>query len=364
VGRGQRLSVRLVDQLRPVARRRLHGPDHRVVALRLDDLWARHVADPGDLAHRAVLADALTEAGDPRGELITLQLAIADGRGDPRTVQRANELLTEHGRHWRGAFPGSVRVQFKNGFAVRVATNAKGAELARAIDRPDWVTVEELEINGAGADLPRLIARMPLLRTLIARRESIEKLAGSGAVFPSIRALGGGGWVPRDRVAFPNLAVLAGRWLTYRERREVDLAQQAAALLDLDATVHYCMIHVPGHITDVVATRAIGPRETRCVLLNTEGIGIDYQGWYVQTWRGRDDALVGWRSSGWFETETARRILEPLADVGIRRIALAIPESVSQGPELAALRTDIERRGVAITRGEPIEILAPATVAP
>ena len=314
-----------------------------------------------------MLADALTEAGDPRGELITLQLAIEEGRSTLPMVQRMNELLTEHRGRWSDAFPGmKPQVEFRRGFAVRVATNAKGAGLDRTIDRPDWVTVEELEIGGIDADLPRLLARMPLLRVLISSREVIEKLAASGTVLPSIRTIGGGGWLPRDRVAFPNLAVVAGRWLTFHETAELAEAQRTAAALDLDAVVHYCMVHVPQHVHEVIASRGIGPRETRCAVLTTHTGGLEHRGWYVQAWRDRDDVLVGWRSSGWFETETARRILEPLADVGIKRIALAIPltQHVRQAEELAVLRKDIERRGVAITRGAPpIDILAPATVA-
>lgn len=302
----------------------------------------------------------MTEAGDPRGELITLQLAIADGAGTPRMIARANELLTEHGAAWRAAFPGmTARVEFRRGFAVRVATNAKGAGLDRAIDRPDWVTVEELEINGVDADLPRLLARMPLLRVLIASSEVLAKLAGSGAVFPSIRALGGGTWLPRDRAAFPNLAVLAGRWLTYRETTELDEAQRIGAALGLDAIVHYCMLHVPGHILDVVASRARGPRETRCAILNRDLGGLEHQGWYVQTWRDRDDALVGFAGARLFETASARQILEPLAEAGITRIALALPY---EHPSLGELQQDLEQRGVAIARGAPIDILAPATV--
>ena len=282
-------------------------------------------------------------------------------------VQRANELVTEHGARWSAAFPGMApRVELRRGFAVRVATNAKGASLERAIDRPDWVTVEELEILGIDADLPRLLARMPLLRVLITGREVLDRLASSGAVFPSIRTIGGGGWLPRDRTTFPNLAVLAGRWLTFFETAELEAAQRATAALKLDAIVHYCMLHVPQHVATVVGNRGNGPRETRCAILNTATGGLAHQGWYVQTWRDRTDALVGWRSSGWFETETPRRILEPLAEVGIKTIALAIPlaQRVAHGRALELLRADLERRGVQIVEGAPIDILAPATVRP
>ena len=330
----------------------------------LDELWAHHVADPGDLSHRAVLADALTEAGDVRGELITLQMAIADGRANPQMIARANELITEHRAAWSAAFPGATAdVKFRRGFPVRVTTNAKGAGLDRTIDRPDWVTVEELGIHGADADLPRLLSRMPLLRVLISSRDVVESLAQSGRVFPSIRTIAAGNWLPGDRAAFPNLAVVAGRWLTYHETAELAAAQRAAAAVGLEAVVHYCMLHVPQHIVEVVASRRVGPPETRCAILNSEHGSLDHQGWYVQTWRDREDALVGFRGSA-FETESLRRIAEPLAAVGIRRIALALPltQHARQGRDLVGLRRDIERRGVTIARAAAIDILAPATV--
>ena len=205
---------------------------------------------------------------------------------------------------------------------------------------------------------------MPLLRVLIAGRDVLGKLAGTGEVSRSIRTIGGGGWLPDDRVAFPNLAVVAGRWLTYHETAELAATQRAAAALGLDALVHHCTLHVPQHIVEVIGSRGNGPPETRCAVVGTTSGGLEQPGWYVQTWRDRDDALVGWRRSGWFETETARLILEPLAAVGIRRIALAIPlaQDTGHAREIARMRQAIEAHGIATERGAPIDILAPATV--
>ena len=331
----------------------------------LDDLWARHVAAPGDLAHRRVLADALIEAGDPRGELIQLQLALDEGPGTAPMEHRANELLTEHRARWSAGLPQlRAQVDFRRGFPARVISGARGVELDRSIDRPEWATVEELEINGTSADLPRLLARMPLLRVLVAPREVITRLAMTDARFPSIRAIGGGGWLPADRLAFPSLAVVMGRWLTYAETATLERAQRTAAELGLDALVHNCLVHVPEHISKVVAVRAQGPAETRCALLSADRGGIEQQGWYVQTWRATQRALVGFRASGWFETQTLRRILEPLAAVGITRIELAIPpvHRARHARELEELRAEMRGRGVEIGEGAPIDIHAPATV--
>jgi len=60
------------------------------------------LAAPDDDAPRLVWADWLTERGDPRGELIHVQCALAAGRSDGETraalLARERALLTEHGR--------------------------------------------------------------------------------------------------------------------------------------------------------------------------------------------------------------------------------------------------------------------------
>ncbi len=62
----------------------------------LQTLWARLAQHPGDLALRAVLGDALQAAGDPRGELIALQLALANGGGGAPARKRTAQLLAAH----------------------------------------------------------------------------------------------------------------------------------------------------------------------------------------------------------------------------------------------------------------------------
>jgi uncharacterized protein (TIGR02996 family) len=54
----------------------------------IDELWRQVAEAPDDLAPRLVLADALVEAGDVRGELIHLQCQRADY--DASTLVRAN----------------------------------------------------------------------------------------------------------------------------------------------------------------------------------------------------------------------------------------------------------------------------------
>jgi uncharacterized protein (TIGR02996 family) len=64
------------------------------------------VENPDDLAAHSAYADYLAEQGDPRGELIQVQLAL-EGPGRPaaerkQLQKREAELLKRHGRRWLG----------------------------------------------------------------------------------------------------------------------------------------------------------------------------------------------------------------------------------------------------------------------
>src|SRR5262245_53925383 len=67
-------------------------------------LLANVVAHPSDDASRLVLADKLSEAGDPRGEFITLQVLLSQrGLSPPRRRElklRSEALLGEHRAAW------------------------------------------------------------------------------------------------------------------------------------------------------------------------------------------------------------------------------------------------------------------------
>jgi uncharacterized protein (TIGR02996 family) len=64
------------------------------------------VEDPDDLSAHMAYADHLAEQGDPRGELIQIQLALEDESRKPaerkRLRAREEELLTLHGHQWLG----------------------------------------------------------------------------------------------------------------------------------------------------------------------------------------------------------------------------------------------------------------------
>jgi uncharacterized protein (TIGR02996 family) len=99
-------------------------------------LYEAVYAAPDDDAPRHVLADALLERGDPRGELIALQLAATR---DPR---RERELLEHHAASWAGGVAAAGAVVFERGFPARVQLAAKPALNLRA---PEWRTVRALD---------------------------------------------------------------------------------------------------------------------------------------------------------------------------------------------------------------------------
>src|SRR5437762_1999256 len=95
--------------------------------------------DPDDDSLRLIYADWLEERGDPRGEFIRLQYALAGmDADDPRRrplETRERALLKEHGELWAGPLVGHLQgYSFRRGFVEEVALSARsflesGAEL-------------------------------------------------------------------------------------------------------------------------------------------------------------------------------------------------------------------------------------------
>lgn len=95
-------------------------------------------AAPADLSRRLVLADALLEQSDPRGEFIMLQFETS-----ARARKRSQKLLDRHRTHFLGRLrdvivPGTD--VWSHGFVVEVSTNLVGGEA----ELRAWATVERL----------------------------------------------------------------------------------------------------------------------------------------------------------------------------------------------------------------------------
>ena len=108
------------------------------------DLIEAIYEDPADSAARRVLADALNERGDPRGELIALQFARADGRGGD--LARETALIAKHGKKWMGALGKFFREPvFEDGFfAGGTLAGLPLKHLEKTLKDPAWRVVTVL----------------------------------------------------------------------------------------------------------------------------------------------------------------------------------------------------------------------------
>ncbi|KIG14400.1 hypothetical protein DB30_06875 [Enhygromyxa salina] len=131
----------LLDRLRPLA-----------TAKRPDDeqLLADIYANPDDDAPRAVYADLLTSYGDPRGELIALQLLTKPGK--PQR-DRIKQLLREHQIAWLGELADvalALDLRYERGFpaAITLDGGASQAAIERLTGHRAWRTVTALDVRG------------------------------------------------------------------------------------------------------------------------------------------------------------------------------------------------------------------------
>ncbi len=108
-----------------------------------DALFAAVYANPFADAPRAVLADHLMEAGDPRGEFIALQLQKPKG-----TLRRERQLLEAHESDWLGPLAHVVLPmsnEWERGFLSATHARLHG----ETVGDPRWATVTRLEMIAA-----------------------------------------------------------------------------------------------------------------------------------------------------------------------------------------------------------------------
>jgi uncharacterized protein (TIGR02996 family) len=131
----------------------------------LEDALAEN---PDDLAAHSAYADLLTEQGDPRGEFISVQLALEDESKSPaerqRLHQRETELLNAHPRDWLGELAPLLITEPGEGSRHQPRTTSRGS-WARG-----WV--DALHLWWIDRDCARALLRCPAARLL--RRLHIE----------------------------------------------------------------------------------------------------------------------------------------------------------------------------------------------
>jgi uncharacterized protein (TIGR02996 family) len=138
------------------------------------------LANPDDVATYSAYADLLTEQGDPRGEFVSVQLALEDERLPApqrrKLAARERQLLKKHQRDWLGPlakflldhdtsyidtdiFPGtqSLSHRWRRGFLDAIHAEFLDRRLAHALlDMPGPCLLRELRIDddaGASGDV-------------------------------------------------------------------------------------------------------------------------------------------------------------------------------------------------------------------
>jgi uncharacterized protein (TIGR02996 family) len=101
-------------------------------------LLAQVYSDPAADGPRLVYADWLLQRGDPRGELVALQLSGINPR-------RAKQLVKSHARQWLGPIASIVREPvFERGFLAACTVEAETAQARALLLHPSWATVTRI----------------------------------------------------------------------------------------------------------------------------------------------------------------------------------------------------------------------------
>jgi uncharacterized protein (TIGR02996 family) len=330
------------------------------VPLDLPTLWRAVFADPTDLDARRVLADALTEAQDPRGEFIALQLSAAAETGEANPAarvarRRASALLNAHIDVWAGALPGVERGSrvFERGFLVALTASMPRAS---ALDIPEWRMVERLTLDCDGPCDP-LLDRMPVLERL-----AVRGTQPVGGPWPSVRTLAlgverdvRGGRVLPDLRPFPNLALWITATLDLR-----DLQDGWGGWLGHARSLGGIGLSIGGSDGDLfgflvrswraAAASGAAPRELR--LACGRGFGLNADGWIlVLDQRSPGHVDVAWGGGSAHERSRLPALLGSLRDEGITTARLQVGRGAA--PDLSIPRLDVTLDGPPIDFSRP-----------
>lgn len=142
---------------------------------------------PDDLARRSVYADWLSERGDPRGELMALQLAATGSEPSPAAAKRIAALLKKHQKTWlrpltRNLFGRSEPV-FTDGMLSAIRLDLRKS--APKPDEPLLVGLRRLMVWGRQDAQAKKLLASPLLSGLQELDAAIDLVA---ALNPAAKA--------------------------------------------------------------------------------------------------------------------------------------------------------------------------------
>jgi hypothetical protein len=290
----------------------------------LDALWRELQARPGDLELRAVLADALQAARDPRGEYISLSLATAAGRGSAAARKRASQLLAAHIDKWTAGIPGAIRAsrRFERGFLTAVRIKAKAKALLASLDDPAWCTVEELHVSSDDRDpdppteaLAGVLARASSLQTIVSDSwDAGDALLSMTGTFPRVRVLGVRCDIDPARFGiYPSLAMLGMPQLLSIALRSVRRARLETLL-----------VFTTEPLREALATYATNSAVPELRIANGETLDMDHRGWLVRVRRDDMRATLTW-GTGRYKAGHLTKQVATLVAAGRREIAIAPP---------------------------------------
>jgi uncharacterized protein (TIGR02996 family) len=156
-----------------------------------EELRQAILAAPDDDEPRLMFADQMVERGDPRGEFIQLQIALANDPDQPELMKRADELLERWRQTWRNPYRGgrSPDLVYRRGFVWEAHFNedlfaAEPVEsmLETTLDVGDDVLarMRKIEIRGevAGARFREAVTdgRLAKLRALVVHEPGADLL--------------------------------------------------------------------------------------------------------------------------------------------------------------------------------------------
>jgi len=307
----------------------------------LDEMIAQVARDPDDLGLRGVLADALQAAGDPRGEFIALQLAIASGATDPKLHARAALLLDAHFEIWTADLPnlGRAGTRFERGFVTAASFEGNPAALALSLERPIWSTIERLDATQRTVDLAAVLRHAPRLRALTSRvHDAFETMRATGP-HPQVRALGTlfQAWFPRELDVFPELAVLGGHWFLDDSVPRVRAAMREARAAGLGRLVWFDVpdLDRPFECVDASIENSIeNSIELGFTYTRGRGGGFAPDGWAVCIPR-QGAVRIAWDGTPSDAFVRDLRSLVGSAERLGRGVEVYLPPTIAVAPELA-----------------------------
>lgn len=305
-------------------------------------LWEAVYDDPESDAPRLVLADALIQRGDPRGEFINLQLRAAGGE---KPAPEEKELLRRFGQVWLGELQFMLAYPvFRRGFVAEA--KYVGNHWDHQFAPRAWATLEALEFEHKNIDVHHLL-RPALLRLKKSHGLSgrlIERAAERGLRLSLEHA---GVVAPYEPILDPTLRSSVLPRLTRCDVLGHDADDQLGPLLASGVRVVGCNAELEA-LPRAARLLEDAPQGSAIVLglrASWAHVGDEWPRWSV-TLRRESGLRVEATHHGGDSADALLGLLRGLDLASLKLIRRGRPRATPEA--LAALRSELEDRGVAL----------------